>query len=236
MIKFLSLEEKICAYYEVEIKLGGLYDQTAIGFTSDTNYFGKEFAGYLNCSIAYHGDDGNIYLNGDVVNQVCSSGSTDIIGCGITNHGRVFYCRNGELLVEVQTEFRGRIHPICSLRGKYSAIKVNFEGEFVFNIENFFEKKQSILQLISPLLLEAIFFQEEWQEILQELNQLNPQDWLSHLNSFISEERNRWLQYKERYEKESDFKNGKLETEKDFDVLKELQNIGKILFLFNNQI
>lgn len=86
------------AYFEVKILLGGFYDQVAVGFTSDAFYSMTEFAGYQPGSIAYHGDEGQVFTNG--VSQVYGPrfGSHDTVGVGVTRSGDIFFTLNGLLL------------------------------------------------------------------------------------------------------------------------------------------
>jgi len=190
----------------------------------------NEFAGYLDGSIAYHGDDGKVYLNGEVIGQLNSFGSFDVVGCGITNFGTVFFTYNGILLTQFNTHFRGSIFPIISLRGKYSSVRLNFDGSFIFNLEDLKEKKRNndYVQYLSPLMLESLFIQTEWQETLQGLNQLNPQDWLEQMLQFLEEGKRNYVQVREKAEKETESKQKTLMTERDFNVFKELQNIGNL--------
>jgi len=52
------------AYFEVKVENGGLYDQIAIGVTTNSMYPNTEFAGYKSQSAAYHADDGKVYIKG----------------------------------------------------------------------------------------------------------------------------------------------------------------------------
>ena len=132
--------------------MGGFYDQIAVGFAISNQYPTEEFAGYLEGSIAFHGDDGKVFLNGKIVGNLCNFGSHDIVGCGITNNGFVYFTHNGNLMYEYKTNFKGPVYPIISLRGKYSSVQINLEGGFLFNYEEFdehFQLKQSLdLKLI----------------------------------------------------------------------------------------
>ena len=60
----LRQEEMTMAYFEVKVENGGLYDQIAIGVTTDSMYPCTEFAGYKSQSVAYHADDGKVYIKG----------------------------------------------------------------------------------------------------------------------------------------------------------------------------
>lgn len=70
-----------------------------MGLTSEgDDYPMNEFVGYQEKSIAYHADNGNYYLEGSsfVYGRKCGTG--DVIGCGVTNLGNVFFTVNGLLL------------------------------------------------------------------------------------------------------------------------------------------
>ena len=113
--------------------MGGLYDQVAVGVTTNLSYPLDEFAGYKDNSIAYHADDGKCYLNGQSLGYGCRYGSYDIIGCGITRNGDVYFTINGLLLPLINIEMTGRIYPIVSLRGKYTSVSLNFGPNFLFS-------------------------------------------------------------------------------------------------------
>jgi hypothetical protein len=223
--------ERTVGYYEVEIKLGGFYDQNAIGFTTNHAYPKDEFAGYLEDSIAYHGDDGTVYLNGEAIGQLCSFGSNDVIGCGITNFGTVFFTHNGVLLTEFATDLKGPVFPVISLRGKYSSIQVNFEGMFVFNYEDLKENVENndYIRFMTLLVLESLFIQPEWFEILEALHKMNPEDWLSQVVDFMTDKRERAQLYREQQEREMKMRQENLFVDKDFDVFKELQSVDLML-------
>ena len=185
----MYLAERTVAYYEVEIKLGGFYDQNAVGFTTFHMYPKDEFAGYLENSIAYHGDDGSIYLNGNIVAQLCTFGSYDVIGCGITNFGSVFFTHNGILLNEFATEFEGSVFPIVSLRGKYSSVQFNFEGDFTFNYEDLKERapNDDYISFVPSVMLDNIFIQAEWVNMFQQFDQIESRNWLKRIIKYIQE-------------------------------------------------
>jgi hypothetical protein len=119
--------EETVAYYEVEILMGGYYDQIAVGLTNLDNFPFNEFAGYTNDSIGYHGDDGKCYVHGNSYSYGTKFGSKDIIGCGITKSGNVYFVHNGCLLPLLDMKIKGNIYPIVSLRGKYSSIKITHD-------------------------------------------------------------------------------------------------------------
>ncbi len=104
--------------------MGGYYDQIAIGVTNIDNFPLNEFAGYIPDSIGYHGDDGKCYVHGNNYSYGTKFGSKDIIGCGITRLGNVYFVHNGCLLPLLDMKIKGNIYPVISLRGKYSSIKI----------------------------------------------------------------------------------------------------------------
>jgi hypothetical protein len=127
-----QVEEETISYFEVEIIMGGYYDQIAIGVTSIPIYQSNEFAGYLQDSVGYHGDDGKCFANSQGYNYGVKFGSGDIIGCGITRNGNVFYTHNQCILPLLDIKFRGNIYSIISLRGKYCSVKINHFPNFKF--------------------------------------------------------------------------------------------------------
>ena len=104
--------------------MGGYYDQIAIGLTNIESFPINEFAGYISDSIGYHGDDGKCYAHGNGYSYGTKFGSKDVIGCGITKSGNVYFVHNGCLLPLLDIKIKGNIYPIISLRGKYSSVKI----------------------------------------------------------------------------------------------------------------
>jgi hypothetical protein len=116
--------EETAAYYEVEILSGGFYDQLAIGLTNNDNFPMNEFVGYTGDSIGYHGDDGKCFINGNGFTYGTRFGTKDVIGCGITKSGNVYYIHNGCILPTLDFKLKGNIYPITSLRGEHSCVKI----------------------------------------------------------------------------------------------------------------
>ena len=118
---------KTVRYFEVKVVLGGLYDQIAVGVTTDSLYPLDEFAGYKENSIAYHADDGKCYINGEALPFYGPKyGSCDSVGCGVTENGDIYYSINGMILPLINLELEGDIYPIISLRGKYTSVSVDW--------------------------------------------------------------------------------------------------------------
>jgi SPRY domain. len=206
--------------------LGGFYDQIAVGFAISNQYPTEEFAGYLEGSIAFHGDDGKVFLNGKIVGNLCNFGSHDIVGCGITNNGFVYFTHNGNLMYEYKTNFKGPVYPIISLRGKYSSVQINLEGGFLFNYEEFRELIDSndFVKFVSPIVLESILINSDWIQILQKLYELDSPDWLGQVIKYLVSRREKPLTFRE-----SEVKEEKIFEDKNFDILKELQSIDILL-------
>eukprot|EP01022_Parablepharisma_sp_SALTPOND_P017455 TRINITY_DN278_c0_g1_i1.p1 TRINITY_DN278_c0_g1~~TRINITY_DN278_c0_g1_i1.p1 ORF type:complete len:480 (+),score=32.61 TRINITY_DN278_c0_g1_i1:1861-3300(+) len=132
-------------YFEVEILLGGTYDQIAIGLTTDENYPLDEFAGYKDISVAFHGDDGKCYISGQSITYGCKFGSYDTIGCGVTQNGDVYFTYNGMILPLMNLQLSGEIYPAVSLRGKFTSVRVNMGPDFDF-------ESSRLLDLPNPLM------------------------------------------------------------------------------------
>jgi hypothetical protein len=116
--------EETAAYYEVEIISGGFYDQIAIGLTSNDNFPTDVFVGYIPESIGYHGDDGKCFLNGNNFTYGTRFGTKDVIGCGITKSGNIYFVHNGCILPVLDYKMKGNIYPLITLRGEHSCIKI----------------------------------------------------------------------------------------------------------------
>jgi hypothetical protein len=125
--------EETAGYYEVEILSGGFYDQLAFGLTNNENFPVNEFVGYTSDSIGYHGDDGKCFINGMGFTYGTRFGAKDVIGCGVTRSGNVYYTHNGCILPTLDFKLKGNIFPLVSLRGEHSCVKIIHDpGAFKF--------------------------------------------------------------------------------------------------------
>ena len=209
----------------MEIKLGGFYDQIAVGLTTRKNYPEKEFAGYIDQSVAFHGDDGRYFVNGKVSGLGCKFGSHDVVGCGITNQGKVFFTLNGLYLHILDTNYVGDVYPIVSLRGRYSSILVNFEGSFVFNIEEMTDKiaNDDYPKFLPLYMIEYLLLNNELIEELFKLSVAEKSGWLSDMTGFLNERKTRIVEKQNK------------EYEKIYSILNQLSTRGKsnsIQFVF----
>jgi hypothetical protein len=128
--------------------MGGYYDQIAIGLTNNENFPLNEFAGYINDSVGYHGDDGKCYVNGNNYVYGTKFGSKDVIGCGITKSGNIYYVHNCCILPLLDIKMRGNIFPIISLRGKYSSVRIIHDPNLLkFKHKKFCNYKNPTLHL-----------------------------------------------------------------------------------------
>ena len=141
---FLTQNNTTLAYFEINIIIGGTYDQIGIGITSNPYYSASEFAGYNEDSIGYHGDDGKAYLRGEGMCYGPRFGSYDTVGCGVTRYGDVYFTLNGFLLPMINSEMMGELYPLVSMRGKYSTIRINYGPQFEF-------RHDALLELPNPL-------------------------------------------------------------------------------------
>ena len=106
--------------------------------TSDPRYPQNEFAGYKANSIAFHADDGKVYINGQSLGYGTKYGSYDVVGCGITRNGDVYFTLNGMILPLVNIEMQGKNYPIVSMRGKYTSVSIESGPDFAFNHEQLY--------------------------------------------------------------------------------------------------
>ncbi len=96
-------------------------------------------------SIGYWSLDGRAYVEGSDWIYGAKFGSYDVIGCGITRSGSVFFTHNGLVLPKIETYFESDIYAVVSLNGKDAAVKINFgrksagEENYVFYTD--FEKE-----------------------------------------------------------------------------------------------
>lgn len=164
--------------------MGGYYDQIAIGLTSNLKYPTTEFAGYLEESVGYHGDDGKCYANSEGYCYGVKFGSNDVIGCGITLNGNVYFTHNGCILPLLDTKLKGNIYTLVSLRGKYCSVKINHK-KFIFN-----HNKQKFLK--NPV--EVLEFSKSTaynisnnKEIIEYLQYFDSQDTFSSIPNSVKE-------------------------------------------------
>jgi hypothetical protein len=143
-----TFKEETIGYFEVEILMGGYYDQIAIGVTNIPNYPLTEFAGYSNDSVGYHGDDGKCYVHGSPYTYGTKFGSKDIIGCGVTKSGNIYFVHNSCILPLLDIRLKGNIYPLISLRGRYASVKVIHDPlQFKFKHKKFSAYKNPTMHL-----------------------------------------------------------------------------------------
>lgn len=143
-----TYKEETVGYFEVEILMGGYYDQIAIGVTNISNYTINEFAGYSNDSVGYHGDDGKCYVHGCQYTYGTKYGSKDVIGCGVTKSGNIYFVHNSCILPLLDVRLKGNIYPLISLRGRYASVKVIHDPlQFKFKHKKFFLYKNPTMHL-----------------------------------------------------------------------------------------
>jgi hypothetical protein len=133
-------------------------------------------------------------------------------------------------MYEYKTNFKGAVYPILSLRGKYSSVQINFEGGFLFNYEEFREilDTKDYVKFVSPIVLESILINSDWIHVLQKLYEIDNAEWLGQVVGYLKKRREQPLAFKE-----SEIKEEKIFEDKNFDILKELQSIGKTCSIIN---
>jgi hypothetical protein len=119
------MESDCCVFYfEIDVLFGGAYDQLALGMTADQEYPYNQYAGYKQGSIGYHSDDGSVFLNGKLIKHLPRYGTDDVVGCGVTASGNVFFSINGFPMEPIKAHLTGLVSPILSLRGKMTKVAV----------------------------------------------------------------------------------------------------------------
>lgn len=113
-------------YFEVEILSGGLENDITIGVANPSGIGLSKRPGTMDGSIGYSSVTGKCYWKQKDIEYGGRFGSYDVIGCGVTRSGCVYFVHNGLVLPLVQTYLRGDIFPTVSLRGKGSAVKISY--------------------------------------------------------------------------------------------------------------
>jgi len=86
-------------------------------------------------------------------------GSYDIVGCGITRNGDVYFTLNGMLLPLINVELKGQVYALVSMRGMYTSVSVEMGPDFVFNHEEILMKEMNLISELYPdqhLMLEVL--------------------------------------------------------------------------------
>jgi len=126
-------------YFEIQCTKPGKLAAIAIG-VGPTDFSNTSFPGQQKDSVGYHSDDGKCYWYDNQKNssQTIEFGpryhSSDIVGCGVTNKGHVFFTKNG-ILIGVCTKkiLSGNVYGIIGVISVEASIKVNWgQEQFAF--------------------------------------------------------------------------------------------------------
>jgi hypothetical protein len=79
--------------------------------------------GYQLNSIGWHGDDGKLYKDGQMFQQLPLYSAGDTIGIGLTRELSLFFVLNDHLILKLQVE-KGNYFPLVSLRGPLTTVSV----------------------------------------------------------------------------------------------------------------
>ena len=128
-------------YFEVSIVDYGRKGRIGVGLAHQT-YPLETMPGWDKNSVAYHCDDGNLFLeNGKGTSLACPAQEGDVIGCGIRLNPTtqdvdlkpiVFFTRNGEEIgsKEIPNVPKGGFFPIIGLGSKGERVDVNLDVEW----------------------------------------------------------------------------------------------------------
>ena len=140
-------------YFEVKILSGGEQGTIGIGIAV-AEYPLDCQPGWGEGSIAYHCDDGLIFKNGDIDNELESkypSSSRNIIGCRIRDKNdqqklEVYFTRNGQEIH--QTFFEGwqstDLYPTVCMQSQGEMVKINTDARWDKNPERLFSRWERI--------------------------------------------------------------------------------------------
>jgi serine/threonine protein kinase len=138
-----SVHGKTIAYNEIYIKSGGMVDGIYVGIVVGDKYDSKAYPGVTGNSAAFHCDDGLVlcsYQGKQPMKRqyagTCGTNST--IGVGVTETGRIFFVRNGQLLPLIPhyilpNDCAGKhVYLLVGLRGKSTIVEVKRDISFSF--------------------------------------------------------------------------------------------------------
>jgi len=154
-------------YFEMEVLGGGVVDGINVGFCTSNKIDNSKLPGVqIDFSIAFYLNDGDIAYKEDrkeVIQRyagICGTGQ--VIGCGLTDSGQVYFTCDGVMLplVEKFNLFNAakqsdnnsvKIYPIVCMEGAGTAVHLNY-GKYPFTFSPHQEKpqKRKIWKWISP--------------------------------------------------------------------------------------
>ncbi|KAL0206511.1 hypothetical protein P9112_001818 [Eukaryota sp. TZLM1-RC] len=137
-------------YFEATILHPGNICAVAIGFTP-RGYNLHSQPGWKAGSYGYHADDGKFFHNSgsgrDLGYPKCTT--NDVIGAGIViPTGKLIFTKNGMVMgspMNISKSDLIDLFPTVGLHSPEEKVRVNFSGNFVFDVENFIDTCQSYL-------------------------------------------------------------------------------------------
>lgn len=94
---FLKITTQADFYIEIKVVCGGYFDQVAIGLSVNS----MTVPGYQLNSIGWHGDDGKLYKDGQMFQQLPLYSTGDTIGIGLTRELFLFFVLNDHLILKL---------------------------------------------------------------------------------------------------------------------------------------
>ena len=156
-------KENTIAYFEVNIKNLVSSSIVCVGICTG-RYNDSALPGCIrNCAngvraIGYHSDDGKIYADGKPLSGYPCFITSDIIGCGVTSRGKVYFVLNGEYLGVVNhgTPFPvgQKIYPVVGLgvSSKKVSLSINYEKGFCYDPQSIAQARSLLPKLVHTII------------------------------------------------------------------------------------
>jgi hypothetical protein len=123
-----------CTYYHVL-----LFSSCGIGIGLAGLGYTNSMPGWRKGSYGWHGDDGKLYFEVDVIGRMCSTKWVmgDTIGCGVNfETSEIFFTRNGEFVTssKINPSYIGLLYPTIGMFKSNDKVKLKFSPSFEFNL------------------------------------------------------------------------------------------------------
>eukprot|EP00930_Biecheleria_cincta_P006780 TRINITY_DN107847_c0_g1_i1.p1 TRINITY_DN107847_c0_g1~~TRINITY_DN107847_c0_g1_i1.p1 ORF type:complete len:329 (-),score=58.61 TRINITY_DN107847_c0_g1_i1:27-980(-) len=112
---------------EIGVGLAGVRSDLADG----ASMLQPDMVGWSNCEAGLHGDHGSCYVGGRIVKKHLSPAWAvdDVIECGLTIQGYVYFKHNGQSLVELPGRWHiGVAYPTVTLRSAAAKVELDFRS------------------------------------------------------------------------------------------------------------
>jgi len=132
--------EHTLAYYEVTVMNLPTLKRVAVGVALDPiahDVMITEDDDDKVRACAYVGDGRVRMLKDDEIVEQCApmARSGDVVGCGVTSSGNVFFTLNGTLLCTMPFAARGSVHAAISIMGAFGKLRYNFGAQRRFEYD-----------------------------------------------------------------------------------------------------